>query len=66
MAEVDAAEASRRVDLRNLPLVAIDGEDAKDFDGADCEPTPRVSAHRRDCRRELLRAPRNGARCQRA
>jgi ribonuclease R len=32
--EVDAAEASRRVDLRGLPLVTIDGETAKDFDDA--------------------------------
>jgi ribonuclease R len=31
---VDAAEASRRVDLRDLPLVTIDGETAKDFDDA--------------------------------
>jgi ribonuclease R len=31
---VDPAEASRRVDLRALPLVTIDGEDAKDFDDA--------------------------------
>src|SRR6187397_2292442 len=32
--EVDAAESSKRVDLRNLPLVTIDGETAKDFDDA--------------------------------
>jgi ribonuclease R len=32
--EVDAAESARRVDLRGLPLVTIDGEDAKDFDDA--------------------------------
>jgi ribonuclease R len=37
--EVDANEAARRVDLRNLPLVTIDGDDAKDFDDAVfCEP----------------------------
>ncbi len=37
--EVDAATAARRVDLRALPLVTIDGEDAKDFDDAVyCEP----------------------------
>jgi ribonuclease R len=33
-AAVDPAEAARRVDLRGLPLVTIDGEDAKDFDDA--------------------------------
>ncbi|MEZ5474828.1 MAG: ribonuclease R [Steroidobacteraceae bacterium] len=33
-AMVDSAETSRRVDLRQLPLVTIDGADAKDFDDA--------------------------------
>nr|WP_257644317.1 ribonuclease R [Luteimonas salinisoli] len=38
--QVGAAEAKGRVDLRKLPLVTIDGEDAKDFDDAVwCEPT---------------------------
>jgi ribonuclease R len=31
---VDAAEAAQRVDLRAMPLVTIDGEDARDFDDA--------------------------------
>jgi len=31
---VDPQEASQRVDLRELPLVTIDGEDARDFDDA--------------------------------
>ncbi|HEX7770056.1 MAG TPA: VacB/RNase II family 3'-5' exoribonuclease, partial [Dokdonella sp.] len=32
--EVSAAETKGRVDLRKLPLVTIDGEDARDFDDA--------------------------------
>jgi len=37
--EVTAADIAGRVDLRALPLVTIDGEDAKDFDDAVyCEP----------------------------
>lgn len=31
---VDPREAEKRVDLRELPLVTIDGEDARDFDDA--------------------------------
>jgi ribonuclease R len=31
---VDRQEAASRIDLRDLPLVTIDGEDAKDFDDA--------------------------------
>jgi ribonuclease R len=31
---VDPDEAARRVDLRDVPLVTIDGEDARDFDDA--------------------------------
>ena len=38
--EVQDADTARRVDLRKIPLVTIDGEDAKDFDDAVwCEPT---------------------------
>jgi ribonuclease R len=33
-AEVDPRESQTRVDLRELPLVTIDGEDARDFDDA--------------------------------
>jgi len=37
--EVQHAEIAARVDLRQVPLVTIDGEDAKDFDDAVwCEP----------------------------
>src|SRR5262249_57349924 len=31
---VDPAEAAKRTDLRDTPLVTIDGEDARDFDDA--------------------------------
>ncbi len=31
---VDPTEAAQRIDLRGLPLVTIDGEDARDFDDA--------------------------------
>jgi ribonuclease R len=38
---VDAGEAAQREDLRGLPLVTIDGEDARDFDDAVyAEPAP--------------------------
>ena len=38
---VDPEEAARRIDLRELPLVTIDGEDARDFDDAVyAEPHP--------------------------
>lgn len=37
--EVRAADLTERVDLRDIPLVTIDGEDARDFDDAVyCEP----------------------------
>ncbi len=47
--EVLEAELKDRVDLRDIPLVTIDGEDARDFDDAVyCEPVKigRASAYR--------------------
>ena len=39
--EVTEADKQQRVDIRHLPLVTIDGEDARDFDDAVyCEPLP--------------------------
>jgi ribonuclease R len=39
--QVDQREAASRIDLRELPLVTIDGEDARDFDDAVyAEPHP--------------------------
>ena len=39
--EVQAADQTGRTDLRDLPFVTIDGEDAKDFDDAVyCKPEP--------------------------
>ncbi len=43
-AEVQARDRKARVDLRDVPLVTIDGEDARDFDDAVyCEPIDKKS-----------------------
>ena len=47
--EVKPADLQDRVDLRDIPMVTIDGEDARDFDDAVyCEPTKigRVAGYR--------------------
>ena len=62
---VGAADRKGRVDLTDVPLVTIDGEDARDFDDAVyCEPAQsrprqarqRLASGRRDRRRQPLRA----------
>ncbi len=53
-----------RVDLRDLPLVTIDGEDARDFDDAVYCEKKRGGGWRPmggDCRRQLLCASRDTA-----
>jgi len=42
--EVDPLEANSRTDLRELPLVTIDGEDAKDFDDASTRSLTRAGS----------------------
>jgi len=50
---VPAADLAGRVDLRDVPLVPIDGEDARDFDDAVyCEPMP--ASARRDAAFRLI------------
>lgn len=50
--EVQPAELAGRVDLRDVPLVTIDGEDARDFDDAVyCEP---VKIGRSTCYRLIV------------
>lgn len=47
--EVLAKDLKKRIDLRDIPLVTIDGEDARDFDDAVyCEPVKvgRINCHR--------------------
>ncbi|WP_065308870.1 ribonuclease R [Janthinobacterium psychrotolerans] len=50
--EVRAADLKERVDLRDVPMVTIDGEDARDFDDAVyCEP---VKIGRANCFRLIV------------
>jgi ribonuclease R len=53
--ELRAADLRHRVDLRDVPLVTIDGEDARDFDDAVyCEPHRRPRAKASDGWRLLV------------
>jgi ribonuclease R len=58
--KVRSQDKKHRVDLTDIPLVTIDGEDARDFDDAVyCEPAKRRAGQRlaaagRDCRRQPL------------
>jgi ribonuclease R len=56
--KVLAKDRKDRVDLRDIPLVTIDGEDARDFDDAVyCEPA-KVGRGKGHCRCEPLRSNR--------
>jgi ribonuclease R len=64
-----AQDKKHRVDLTDIPLVTIDGEDARDFDDAVyCEPArvgprQRLAAAGGDCGRQPLRGDRQRHRC---
>ncbi|MFP1461607.1 hypothetical protein ACLB1E_01940 [Escherichia coli] len=56
--EVPEEAKAGRVDLRDLPLVTIDGEDARDFDDAVyCGRRRRLAFMGRDCQRSYYVRP---------